>query len=703
MVNFLIQILVNTLAVSLAIWLLPGIEINSNRLLIYPLLGFGFGLLNGVIKPIIIFFTTGLVIRTLGLFMLVVNALVLILLSLISNWFLPDLLTITSWLALIFAGVLIGLIITLLDIFLGLNRPVMEEIEQNAFYWGWLQRLSSGRRNRVVENLRFQEVYDTLWRYGLQIAGSQGWLGNARAFVEQIFARYAGRVEIPSTPAQVRIMLQQLGPTYVKIGQMISSQAESLPPEWVTELSKLQSSVPPFPTTEAQALIQEDLDDSVENLFASFEERPLAAASTAQVHRAVLHSGEEVVVKVQRPNTVTKVGADLHIIQDGVAAAARRFEWARHNNIDGIVNEFAINVIRELNYDNELYNGRRLQKLMASIPSIHVPDVYGALSSSRVLTMEYVKGVKITDTLAMDRAGVDRKVLAKEFLRAMVKQLIVDGFFHSDPHPGNVLVDLETSQIVFLDMGMMGELTSAQRLDFADMLWAILEQDSYSLAQVVMRLSTRFKDEVDEASFQRAMERMVDRFLVYAEETDSLSRVITATMDAMYEHGLRFHSSLTLAIKTLAQAEEIVFALDREMSMVTVAFEAVKDLMVEQINFENIADAAKKQAVRTVKDVARQLPDLQTATMSWIEQYRQGQLEVHLNTGDLNKEVEKLNRGVEWLTIALLLGGMMGGSAIAVSIPTSIGSVPLSTVAFFTFMASILLSVVLVVRLLWRR
>lgn len=176
--------------------------------------------------------------------------------------------------------------------------------------------------------------------------------------------------------------------------------------------------------------------------------------------------------------------------------------------------------------------------------------------------------------------------------------------------------------------------------------------------------------------------------------------MITATMDAMYAHGLRFDSSLTLAIKTLAQAEEIVFALDHETPMVHVAFDVVKELMRAEVSVDNLKEGAKKQVLRTVKDVARQLPDLQTAIMSWIDQHRQGKLEVHINTGDLNKEVEKLNRGIEWLTIALPLGGMMGGSAIAVSIPTSIGSVPLSTVAFFAFMASILLSAVLVVRLM---
>ena len=152
-------------------------------------------------------------------------------------------------------------------------------------------------------------------------------------------------------------------------------------------------------------MIEDGLGDSIENLFESFDPIPLAAASTAQVHRAVLHSGQEAVVKVQRPITVTKVGADLHIIQDGVAAVARRFDWVRHNNIDGIVNEFAVNVIRELDYDNEIYNGRRLQKAMAAIPSVHVPDVFRGLSSSRILTMEFVRGVKITDTAAMDLAG----------------------------------------------------------------------------------------------------------------------------------------------------------------------------------------------------------------------------------------------------------------------------------------------------------
>ena len=374
----------------------------------------------------------------------------------------------------------------------------------------------------------------------------------------------------------------------------------------------------------------------------------------------------------------------------------------RNSDIGGIVREFATNVMVELNYANEAFNARRLQTQMAGIEGIRVPEIYGALSSPKVLTMEFIDGVKISNGAAMDEAGLDREALARTFLDAMVKQIILDGFFHSDPHPGNVLVDLQSGDIIFLDMGMMGELTTQQRLNLVELLWAILQQDAHSLAQVVMRLSSRFR-EVDEAAFQRTMARMVDRYMIYAEATDSLSAVMSATMDAMYQHGLRFDSSLTLALKTLAQAEEIVYALDRRVDLVSVAFDAVKKLMLEQVSFENAKELLTKEASRTVREVVQRIPSLQQATMGWLDQYEKGRFVIELNTGDLNRRVDKLNRGVEWLTIALLLGGMMGGSAIAVSIPTSIGSVPLSVVAFFAFMASIVISAVLVVRLMWQR
>ncbi|MCB0054596.1 MAG: AarF/ABC1/UbiB kinase family protein, partial [Caldilinea sp.] len=267
-----------------------------------------------------------------------------------------------------------------------------------------------------------------------------------------------------SIPETVRYMLQDLGPTFVKLGQIVSSRAEQLPPDWRSELAQLQSDVEPFDSAEAERIVERELGQPVDELFADFDSAPLAAASTAQVHRATLHDGSEVVVKVQRPDIDVTVQADLNVIRELTRLTEQRFDWARHADLHGITTEYADNILLELDYTNEAFNGRMLAENMRMFPTIHVPAIYGQLSTRRVLVQEFVRGVKITNVEAIDAANLDRREMATTFMRAIVKQVLYDGFFHGDPHPGNVLVNTDTGEIIFLDLGMMGTLTTEKRM-----------------------------------------------------------------------------------------------------------------------------------------------------------------------------------------------------------------------------------------------
>ena len=204
--------------------------------------------------------------------------------------------------------------------------------------------------------------------------------------------------------------------------------------------------------------IKAELGKTPEEAFASIEEEPFAAASTAQVHRATLHDGTLVAVKIQRPLIVAKTKADLGVMQEIAKTAEQRFALARRVGVRKVVAEFASGVLEELDYRNEAYHARRLADSMAKFDQIHIPVVYEDLSSSRVLTMEFVKGIKIADPDGLRDAGLDPSQLGATFMRAIIKQVLIDGFFHGDPHPGNVLVDPASNQIVFLDLGLIGRL-----------------------------------------------------------------------------------------------------------------------------------------------------------------------------------------------------------------------------------------------------
>jgi ubiquinone biosynthesis protein len=417
-----------------------------------------------------------------------------------------------------------------------------------------------------------------------------------------------------------------------------------------------------------------------------------------------LHDGTPVVVKVQRPDIDVTVKADLNVMRDLAGILTERQEWARELDAQGVVNEFADNVLLELNYENEALNTRQLAFNMHELPCIKVPEVYPELSSTKVMTQEFVKGVKITAVEKLEAAKVDRVTLAREFLRAMLKQVLFDGFFHGDPHPGNLLVDTQTSRIIFLDMGMMGNMTQEQRLALAEMIWALHDRDGRGLAKTVIQLSRRFK-EVDEKDFIDDVERLMKRYTIIGDDAMNLSGPLEEMLRVMRRAGLRLDPSLTLALKAMFQAEETVRTLDPELPLVSVAFDELKTLFRAQLDADSVINIVRSEAMRTAKEVVRRIPTLAGATMKWLDQYERGRLSIHIDTSDIGKEVEKvdtaLSRNVTLLALAMLLAGLLVASALATSFEMEFGGIRLSTVAFILFMGAAAIATVLALRIFW--
>ena len=260
--------------------------------------------------------------------------------------------------------------------------------------------------DQVRESLRLQQIYNTISSYGLDMALDRGALGDFRRRMQGFIYQPGEAVEPLSLPVKVRLMLQELGPTYVKMGQIVSSRAEVLPAEWMHELNKLQSNVPPFSSEEVRQIITEELGDAPERLYQEFDPTPFAAASTAQVHRAVLIDGTKVVVKVQRPGIRKQMKADIGVMGNLSNVLERRLQYARDIDLPGMIEEFGEGIIRELDYGGELYNVKRLTRNMEGMPGVAVPRVYPQLSSSKVLTMDFMAGVKINNVTAIDTSKV---------------------------------------------------------------------------------------------------------------------------------------------------------------------------------------------------------------------------------------------------------------------------------------------------------
>ncbi|NEO55926.1 MAG: AarF/ABC1/UbiB kinase family protein, partial [Okeania sp. SIO3B5] len=273
----------------------------------------------------------------------------------------------------------------------------------------------------------------------------------------------------------VKTMLD-LGPTFIKIGQSLSTRADILPKEYVEELGKLQDQVPPFETTEAIAIIESELGNSLYSLYRDFQERPIAAASLGQVHKAQLQTGEEVVVKVQRPGLKSLFDLDVKVVKNVIRFCQKYFTWAKKYELDAIYYDFFKILYQEIDYVNEGKNADRFRENFKDYPEIIVPLVYWAYTTKKVITLEYLPGIKINDKVRLETCNINPKQINQIGVCCYLKQLLLDGFFQADPHPGNLAVSLN-GDVIFYDFGMMAEVKSLTKDQMIKTFFAILRKD----------------------------------------------------------------------------------------------------------------------------------------------------------------------------------------------------------------------------------
>jgi ubiquinone biosynthesis protein len=561
--------------------------------------------------------------------------------------------------------------------------------------------------DKFRENLRLQQVYNTLLRYGIDILFDR-WpvIGDFRRSMQAWVWNLPEDLEPPTTPVKVRLMIEELGPTYVKVGQIVSSQASTIPSDWEAELVRLQSDVPPFPAEQVRQILIEELGAPPEELYAKFNPEPFAAASTAQVHRATLHDGTAVAVKVQRPYINKQMKADIGIMQNAARVISSRSDYVRSIDLVGMLEEFGTGALNELDYTGEAYNALRLSENLASIPGVHIPTVFSELSTSKVLTLEFIEGVKASNVAAIERANLDRDALGRAALAAIVKQLLVDGFFHADPHPGNILVNLKTGVLTFIDTGMVGELSVPQRLNLIQLLMAVSQSDVSSMGQIMRALSTPFVDHVDDEAFYHDFERKIGRY-VHGGAGISFGQAVNVSFDLLREHGLRLDPSLTLAVKALMQGEAITSVLHPGSGLTVEGVQMVKDLLVQSVTADKVVEVAKKQLTMTAREVMKRLPSFQEATIKWLDQYQKGRFEVYVDTSAVAKEVGRLTGLGRQVVIAIVLVGMIVGSAIAMNaILAGMAGERYQQLFFdltyFGYMLGMVLAAFIAIRLVWR-
>ncbi len=543
---------------------------------------------------------------------------------------------------------------------------------------------------------RLNEIAGVLLRHGFGDAVRRLGLADRLERAGQLLHRdHAAELARHEPPVQVRLALEELGPTFVKLGQVLAGRADLFGPEWIAEFEKLHSHVPAVPLEQLRPQLREDLGGEPEAVFARFDTAPLAAASIAQVHRAQLADGTEVVVKIRRPGIEAVVESDLRLLMRLATLAESRLPALQPYRPQLLVRELARSLRRELDLESECHHAERMAKNLASLPDIVIPRVHWPWTTKRVNVQDFVAGVPGGELARLDAEGFDRPLLATRGAHAVLKMIVEDGFFHADPHPGNVFY-LPGNRVAFIDFGMVGRLSERRRAELLQLLLGLVERHPASVADVLMEW-TGDGHGVNLSRMESEIEAFVDQYHDTPLSQLSLGAMLGDVTRLLREHRLALPSDLALLIKAFISLEGMGRALDPGFHMAGEALPLLRRVIRAQYQPAVVAKRGW-QALRRALALVEQLPqDL----IHLLRSARRGRLNIALDLTHLRRVGDQIDRAASRLAIALVIAALIIGSSIVMTVaggPTLFG---LPAFGFLGFSAAIVGGVWLV-RSIWR-
>ena len=494
---------------------------------------------------------------------------------------------------------------------------------------------------------------------------------------------------------QVRLAIEELGPTFVKLGQILAGRADLFGPEYIAEFEKLHSHVPAVPLETLRPQLREDLGGEPEDVFARFDPEPLAAASIAQVHCAQLKDGTEVIVKIRRPGITDTIEADLRLLARIAAVAEAEIPSFKPYRPQQLVRELARSLKRELDLASECRNAERIATNLAPLPWIVVPKVHWQHTTERVNVQDFVGGVAGNDLAGLDRQGFDRNLLAQRGSQAVLKMIVQDGFFHADPHPGNVFY-LEGNRIAFIDFGMVGRISQRRRDELLNLLLGLVERNPQTVADVLLDW-TGDEHGVNLALLETEIEAFVDQYHGTPLAQLNLGQMLADVTAILREHHLGLPSDMALLIKAFITLEGMGRGLDPAFHMTTEALPLLRQMVRARYKPKVVASRAWQTLRRTLA-VAEQLPH---DVSRLLRNARRGRLHVGIELAHLKRVGDQIDRAANRLTMALVIAALIIGSSIVMTVqggPTLFG---LPAFGFIGF-ASAFVGGLWLVRAIWR-
>ncbi|GCL36136.1 ABC-1 domain-containing protein [Sphaerospermopsis reniformis] len=451
----------------------------------------------------------------------------------------------------------------------------------------------------------------------------------------------------------IRETFLNLGPTFIKVGQLFSTRADIFPSEYVEELSKLQDRVPAFSYEQVEAIIEQELGKKIPELFHSFEPVPLAAASLGQVHKAVLHSGESVVVKVQRPGLKKLFEIDLQILKGIARYFQNHPKWGRGRDWMGIYEECCRILWEEIDYLNEGRNADTFRRNFRAYNWVKVPRVYWRYATSRVITLEYVPGIKVSQYDALEAAGVDRRAIARYGAQAYLHQLLNNGFFHADPHPGNLAVSADGA-LIFYDFGMMGTIKSNVREGLMETLFGIAQKDGDRVVQSLIDLGAIAPID-DMGPVRRSVQYMLDNFMDKPFESQSVAAISEDLYEIAYNQPFRFPATFTFVMRAFSTLEGVGKGLDPEFNFMEVAQPYAMELMTNSSGSEgnSFLNELSRQAVQ-VSSTALGLPRRLEDTLDKLER---GDIRLRVRSLETERLLRRQTSIQMGMSYALIISG----------------------------------------------